>query len=51
MYHHFRIVHHLGFASDFNIQSADLAVGRPNVKNATLLFDDRWGSVVFHAKA
>jgi phospholipase D3/4 len=28
-----------------------MVVGGPNVKNATLLFDDRWGSVVVHAKA
>jgi phospholipase D3/4 len=39
------------FASEFDIQSSNLDVGRPNVKNATLLFDDRWGSVVVHAKA
>jgi phospholipase D3/4 len=28
-----------------------MVVGGPNVKNATLLFDDRWGSVVVHVKA
>jgi phospholipase D3/4 len=44
-------VHHSGFASDFDIQSADLAAGRSNVKNVTLLFDDRWGFGVVHAKA
>jgi phospholipase D3/4 len=44
-------VHHSGFASDFDIQSADLAAGRSNVKNVTLLFDDRWGFGVAHAKA
>jgi phospholipase D3/4 len=44
-------VHHSEFASDFDIQSANLAAGRPNVKNATLLFYDRWGYVVVHAKA
>ncbi|TVU08336.1 hypothetical protein EJB05_41737 [Eragrostis curvula] len=31
-------------------QSADLAAGRPNVKNVTLLFDDWWGSGIVHAK-
>ncbi|WVZ79177.1 hypothetical protein U9M48_026785 [Paspalum notatum var. saurae] len=31
-------------------QGLDLAAGRPNVQNVTLLFDDWWGSGVVHAK-
>ncbi|KAK3134224.1 hypothetical protein QOZ80_6AG0546560 [Eleusine coracana subsp. coracana] len=45
-----RIVQHSGFAPDFDQESANLASGRPNVKNVTLLFEDWWGSGVVHAK-
>ncbi|XP_035815984.1 probable phospholipase D F09G2.8 isoform X3 [Zea mays] len=45
-----RIVQHSGFAPDFDQESADLAAGRPNVENATVLFEDWWGSGVVHAK-
>ncbi|XP_051204116.1 uncharacterized protein [Lolium perenne] len=45
-----RIVQHSGFAPEFDQESADLAAGRPNVQNATLLFEDWWGSGVLHAK-
>ncbi|XP_062178691.1 uncharacterized protein LOC133883392 isoform X1 [Phragmites australis] len=45
-----RIVQHSGFAPDFDKESADLASGRPNVQNVTLLFGDWWGSGVVHAK-
>jgi phospholipase D3/4 len=43
-------VQHSGFAPEFDQESADLAAGRPNVQNATLLFEDWWGSGVLHAK-
>ncbi|KAL6603741.1 hypothetical protein ACP70R_044102 [Stipagrostis hirtigluma subsp. patula] len=45
-----RIVQHSGFAPDFDQESADLAAGRPNVQNVTLLFGDWWGSGIVHAK-
>ncbi|CAN6177334.1 unnamed protein product [Urochloa humidicola] len=45
-----RIVQHSGFAPDFDQESADLAAGRPNVQNVTLLFEEWWGSGVVHAK-
>ncbi|KAL6873404.1 hypothetical protein ACP4OV_013486 [Aristida adscensionis] len=45
-----RIVQHSGFAPDFDQESADLAAGRPNVQNVTILFDDWWGSGIVHAK-
>ncbi|RLN12677.1 phospholipase D Z-like [Panicum miliaceum] len=38
------------FAPDFDQESADLAAGRPNVQNVTLLFEKWWGSGVVHAK-
>ncbi|AQK90671.1 Protein MEI2-like 1 [Zea mays] len=50
LWYHFRIVQHSGFAPDFDQESADLAAGRPNVENATVLFEDWWGSGVVHAK-
>jgi phospholipase D3/4 len=43
-------VQHSGFPPDFDKESADLAAGRPNVKNVTLLFGHWWGSGVVHAK-
>jgi phospholipase D3/4 len=43
-------VQHSGFAPDFDQESADLAAGRPNVQNVTLLFDKWWGSGIVHAK-
>lgn len=46
----FRILQHSGFAPDFDQESADLAAGRPNVKNVTLLLGDWWGSGIVHAK-
>ncbi|KAG9455867.1 hypothetical protein H6P81_000375 [Aristolochia fimbriata] len=45
-----RIVQHSGVYPDFTKESADLASGRPNVKNVTLLFDKWWGSGIVHAK-
>ncbi|XP_042453241.1 phospholipase D Z-like [Zingiber officinale] len=45
-----RILQHSGFAPDFDQESADLAAGRPNVKNVTLLLGDWWGSGIVHAK-
>lgn len=35
---------------DFSKEPSDLASGRPNVKNVTLLLDQWWGSGIVHAK-
>lgn len=45
-----RIVQHSGVSPDYDQESAQLAVGRPNVKNVTLLLSDWWGSGIVHAK-
>ncbi|KAM3214744.1 hypothetical protein ACQJBY_066973 [Aegilops geniculata] len=45
-----RIAQHAGFAPDFDQESSNLAAGRPNVQNVTVLFEDWWGSGVLHAK-
>lgn len=45
-----RIVQHSGVAPDYDEESAQLAAGRPNVKNATLLLSEWWGSGIVHAK-
>ncbi|WOL13507.1 hypothetical protein Cni_G22277 [Canna indica] len=45
-----RILQHSGVAPDFDQESADLALGRPNVQNVTLLLGDWWGSGIVHAK-
>ncbi|KAJ8465872.1 hypothetical protein OPV22_028424 [Ensete ventricosum] len=45
-----RIIQHSGFSPDFDKESADLASGRPNVQNVTLLLGDWWGSGIVHAK-
>lgn len=45
-----RIVQHSGVSPDYDQESAQLAAGRPNVKNVTLLLSDWWGSGIVHAK-
>lgn len=45
-----RILQHSGVYPDFARESADLAAGRPNVKNVTLLLSEWWGSGIVHAK-
>ncbi|XXG51847.1 hypothetical protein AAC387_Pa03g0322 [Persea americana] len=45
-----RILQHSGVYPDYDKESADLAKGRPNVKNVTLLLSDWWGSGIVHAK-
>lgn len=46
----YRILQHSGVYPDYDKESADLAKGRPNVKNVTLLLSDWWGSGIVHAK-
>ncbi|ONK70452.1 uncharacterized protein A4U43_C05F33870 [Asparagus officinalis] len=45
-----RFVQHSGVYPDYTKEPSDLASGRPNVKNVTLLFDSWWGSGIVHAK-
>ena len=45
-----RIMQHSGVYPDYANESSNLASGRPNVQNVTLLFDDWWGSGIVHAK-
>ncbi|GLJ15401.1 hypothetical protein SUGI_0252810 [Cryptomeria japonica] len=45
-----RIVQHSGVAPEYDEESAQLAAGRPNVKNRTLLMSEWWGSGIVHAK-
>ncbi|KAL5710596.1 phospholipase D [Ranunculus cassubicifolius] len=39
-----RILQHAGKSPDYTEESANLASGRPNVENVTLLLDEWWGS-------
>lgn len=50
LFHSYRILQHSGVYPDYDKESADLAAGRPNVKNVTLLLGDWWGSGIVHAK-
>ncbi|XP_058067665.1 uncharacterized protein LOC131217004 isoform X2 [Magnolia sinica] len=45
-----RIMQHSGVYPDYGKESADLAAGRLNVKNVTLLLSEWWGSGIVHAK-
>ncbi|KAJ4958261.1 hypothetical protein NE237_025372 [Protea cynaroides] len=47
---HVRIVQHTGVYPDYTSESSNLALGRSNVENITLLFDDWWGSGIVHTK-
>ncbi|XP_020109529.1 phospholipase D Z-like isoform X1 [Ananas comosus] len=45
-----RIVQHSGVYPDYVQEPSDLAAGRPNVQNVTLLLSNWWGSGIVHAK-
>ncbi|CAM6105639.1 unnamed protein product [Calypogeia fissa] len=45
-----RIVQHSGVYPDFDMEAAQLAAGRPNVQNRTLLLGDWTGSGIIHSK-
>lgn len=45
-----RLLQHSGVYPDFTTEPSNLASGRPNVENVTLLLDDWWGSGIVHAK-
>lgn len=41
---------HSGVYPDYTKEPSNLASGRPNVKNITLLLGEWWGSGIVHAK-
>ncbi|XP_065851008.1 uncharacterized protein [Euphorbia lathyris] len=45
-----RLLQHSGVYPDYTKEPNDLASGRPNVKNVTLLLGDWWGSGIVHTK-
>lgn len=45
-----RLLSHSGVYPDYSKEPSDLASGRPNVKNVTLLLSKWWGSGIVHAK-
>lgn len=45
-----RFLQHSGVYPDYTDESSNLASGRPNVKNITLLLGEWWGSGIVHAK-
>ncbi|XP_021890690.1 phospholipase D Z-like [Carica papaya] len=45
-----RLLSHSGVYPDYTKEPSDLASGRPNVKNATLLLGKWWGSGIVHTK-
>lgn len=45
-----RLLQHSGVYPDYTKEPSDLASGRPNVKNVTLLLSKWWGSGIVHAK-
>ncbi|ESR63520.1 hypothetical protein CICLE_v10008002mg [Citrus x clementina] len=45
-----RLLQHLGVYPDFTTEASNLASGRKNVENVTLLLGDWWGSGIVHAK-
>ncbi|KNA11054.1 hypothetical protein SOVF_138550 [Spinacia oleracea] len=45
-----RLLQHSGVYPDYTKEPSDLAIGRPNVKNVTLLLGKWWGSGIVHAK-
>lgn len=46
----FRIVQHTGVYPDYVTEASQLAAGRPNVQNRTLLLGDWTGSGIIHSK-
>ncbi|XP_021758048.1 phospholipase D Z-like [Chenopodium quinoa] len=45
-----RLLQHSGVYPDYTKEPSDLAAGRPNVENVTLLLGNWWGSGIVHAK-
>ncbi|KAK6927646.1 Phospholipase D-like domain [Dillenia turbinata] len=45
-----RLLSHSGVYPDYTEEPSNLASGRPNVRNVTLLLSDWWGSGIVHAK-
>lgn len=45
-----RLLSHSGVYPDYTKEPSDLASGRSNVKNVTLLLSKWWGSGIVHAK-
>ncbi|CAB4265870.1 unnamed protein product [Prunus armeniaca] len=45
-----RLLSHSGVYPDYTTEPTNLASGRPNVKNVTLLLSDWWGSGIVHTK-
>ncbi|KAF7149808.1 hypothetical protein RHSIM_Rhsim02G0213000 [Rhododendron simsii] len=45
-----RFLQHSGVYPDYTEEPSKLALGRPNVKNVTLLLGEWWGSGIVHAK-
>lgn len=45
-----RLLQHSGVYPDYTQEPSNLAAGRPNVKNVTLLLKDWWGSGIVHTK-
>ncbi|KAA8525590.1 hypothetical protein F0562_007445 [Nyssa sinensis] len=45
-----RLLQHSGVYPDYTKEPSNLASGRPNVKNVTLLLSKWWGSGIVHAK-
>lgn len=45
-----RLLQHSGVYPDYTKEPSDLASGRPNVENVTLLLGEWWGSGIVHAK-
>ncbi|XP_015884027.3 uncharacterized protein LOC107419749 [Ziziphus jujuba] len=45
-----RLLSHSGVYPDYTREPSNLASGRPNVKNVTLLLGDWWGSGIVHTK-
>ncbi|KAI4316404.1 hypothetical protein L6164_024386 [Bauhinia variegata] len=45
-----RLLSHSGVYPDFTKEPSELALGRSNVKNVTLLLSEWWGSGIIHAK-
>ncbi|XP_020581187.1 phospholipase D Z-like [Phalaenopsis equestris] len=45
-----RFLQHSGVYPDYTEEPSNLAAGKPNVQNVTLLLSDWWGSGIVHAK-
>lgn len=45
-----RLLSHSGVYPEYTKEPSDLAFGRSNVKNVTLLLSKWWGSGIVHAK-